>query len=170
MLLFGLRSVATGCYVWCLVGACCFDFDLLRHPRLPATWSWSRSRGPVNLFSPSPARDPVRHDLIYRAERERSRRVHRSQRAQLRPDQHLPRRLQPDPGAAVRRRPRGRRPAAAAAGARCQKIGRFSLLVLMFLLLVLPTISPRADVVGRFVSPLVERIAEVCWGSSASRI
>jgi Zn-dependent protease len=40
-----------------------------------------------------------------------------------------------------------------------QKIGRFSLLVLVILLLVLPQISPRADVVGRLVSPLVESIA-----------
>ena len=45
-----------------------------------------------------------------------------------------------------------------------QKIGRFSLLVLVVLLLVLPQISPRADVVGRFVSPLVERIARALLG------
>jgi Zn-dependent protease len=45
-----------------------------------------------------------------------------------------------------------------------QKIGRYSLLVLVILLLVLPQISPRADVVGRFVSPLVERIARALLG------
>ena len=45
-----------------------------------------------------------------------------------------------------------------------QKIGRFSLLVLVILLLVLPQISPRADVVGRFVSPLVESIARGLLG------
>jgi Zn-dependent protease len=45
-----------------------------------------------------------------------------------------------------------------------QKIGRFSLLVLIVLLLVLPQISPRADVVGRFVSPLVEWIARGLLG------
>ena len=45
-----------------------------------------------------------------------------------------------------------------------QKIGRYSLLVLVVLLLVLPQISPRANVVGRFVSPLVERIARALLG------
>jgi Zn-dependent protease len=45
-----------------------------------------------------------------------------------------------------------------------QKIGRYSLLVLVILLLVLPAISPRANVVARFVSPLVERIARGLLG------
>jgi Zn-dependent protease len=40
-----------------------------------------------------------------------------------------------------------------------RKIGRFSLLVFVVLLLVLPAISPKADVIGRIISPLVERIA-----------
>jgi Zn-dependent protease len=39
-----------------------------------------------------------------------------------------------------------------------RKVGRYSLLVLVVLLLVLPRISPSADVVGRVVSPLVEHI------------
>jgi Zn-dependent protease len=42
---------------------------------------------------------------------------------------------------------------------RFAKIGRYSLLVLMILLLVLPAISPSANVVGRVVSPIVEHIA-----------
>ncbi len=42
---------------------------------------------------------------------------------------------------------------------RFRQIGRYSLLVLMILLLVLPAISPNANVVGSIVSPLVERIA-----------
>jgi Zn-dependent protease len=40
-----------------------------------------------------------------------------------------------------------------------RKVGRYSLLVLVVLLLVLPRISPSADVVGRVVSPLVGHIA-----------
>jgi Zn-dependent protease len=44
------------------------------------------------------------------------------------------------------------------------KIGRFSLLVLVLLLLVLPALSPRADVVGRIVSPLVNSIAVAILG------
>lgn len=39
-----------------------------------------------------------------------------------------------------------------------RSIGRYSLLVLVALLLVLPAISPRADVVGRLVSPVVHLI------------
>ena len=41
---------------------------------------------------------------------------------------------------------------------RFRQIGRYSLLVLIILLLVLPAISPSANVVGRLVSPLVEHI------------
>jgi len=40
-----------------------------------------------------------------------------------------------------------------------RKIGRYSLLVFVMLLLVLPAISPKADVIGRVVSPLVGHIA-----------
>jgi Zn-dependent protease len=40
-----------------------------------------------------------------------------------------------------------------------RKIGRYSLLVFVVLLLVLPAISPKADVIGRVVSPLVGHIA-----------
>jgi Zn-dependent protease len=42
---------------------------------------------------------------------------------------------------------------------RFRQVGRYSLLVLMLLLLVLPAISPNANVVGRIVSPLVDHIA-----------
>jgi Zn-dependent protease len=42
-----------------------------------------------------------------------------------------------------------------------QSIGRYSLLVLMALLLVLPAISSRADVVDRVVSPIVAQIARL---------
>ena len=45
-----------------------------------------------------------------------------------------------------------------------QKIGRYSLLVLIVLLLVLPALSPRANVVARIVSPLVEWIARALLG------
>jgi hypothetical protein len=45
-----------------------------------------------------------------------------------------------------------------------QKISRYSLLVLVLLLLVLPAISPSLNVVGRFVSPLVEGIARALLG------
>jgi Zn-dependent protease len=45
-----------------------------------------------------------------------------------------------------------------------RNIGRFSLLVFILLLLVLPAISPKADVIGRVVSPLVDRIAIAMLG------
>lgn len=45
-----------------------------------------------------------------------------------------------------------------------RKIGRFSLLVFVFLLLILPAISPRADVVSRVVSPIVDQIARLFLG------
>ena len=48
--------------------------------------------------------------------------------------------------------------------ARFRQIGRFALLVFVMLLLVLPAISPKADVVGRVVSPLVDRIAAFILG------
>ena len=43
-------------------------------------------------------------------------------------------------------------------------IGRYSLLVLMILLLVLPLISPRLNVVARIVSPVVEGLARFILG------
>jgi Zn-dependent protease len=43
-------------------------------------------------------------------------------------------------------------------------IGRYSLLVLVILLLVLPALSPKADVVGRLVSPIVGGIARLFLG------
>ena len=45
-----------------------------------------------------------------------------------------------------------------------RKIGRFSLLVLVVLLLVLPKLSPSADVLGRFVSPLANGITATILG------
>ena len=45
-----------------------------------------------------------------------------------------------------------------------RKIGRYSLLVLVVLLLVLPALSPKADVVGRLVSPIVGGIARLFLG------
>jgi len=48
--------------------------------------------------------------------------------------------------------------------AQFRKIGRFSLLVLIVLLLVLPRLSPSADVVGRLVSPLADGIAAAILG------
>jgi Zn-dependent protease len=42
---------------------------------------------------------------------------------------------------------------------RFRKIGRYSLLVFVMLLLVLPAMSPNADVIGRVVSPLVDHLA-----------
>lgn len=42
-----------------------------------------------------------------------------------------------------------------------RKIGRFSLLVFIVLLLILPQISPKADVIGRVVSPIVDTITGV---------
>ena len=45
-----------------------------------------------------------------------------------------------------------------------RKIGRFSLLVFVFLLLILPAISPRADIIARVVSPIVGQIARLLLG------
>jgi Zn-dependent protease len=47
---------------------------------------------------------------------------------------------------------------------RFARIGRYSLLVLVALILVLPAISPSANVVGRVVSPLVGAIARAFLG------
>jgi Zn-dependent protease len=43
-------------------------------------------------------------------------------------------------------------------------LGRFALPVLIFLLLILPMLSPRANVVARLVSPIVEAIARFFLG------
>ena len=45
-----------------------------------------------------------------------------------------------------------------------RKIGRYSLLVFVLLILVLPTISPRADLVARVVSPIVGQITRLFLG------
>lgn len=42
-----------------------------------------------------------------------------------------------------------------------RKLGRYSLLVLVLLLLVLPTLSPRANVVARIVSPIVDQVTRI---------
>lgn len=47
---------------------------------------------------------------------------------------------------------------------RFRKVGRYSLLVFVMLLLVLPAISPRADVVARVVQPVVDAIARALLG------
>jgi Zn-dependent protease len=44
------------------------------------------------------------------------------------------------------------------------RIGRYSLLVLVLLLLVLPAVSPSLNVVGRIVSPVVDQIAILILG------
>ena len=44
------------------------------------------------------------------------------------------------------------------------KIGRYSLLVFIFLLLILPMIWPSADIVGRVVSPIVDSLARLLLG------
>ncbi len=49
-------------------------------------------------------------------------------------------------------------------GQHYRKIGRFSLLVFVLLLLVLPAISPKADVIGRVVSPIVKWLATAMLG------
>jgi Zn-dependent protease len=45
-----------------------------------------------------------------------------------------------------------------------RKIGRYSLLVMVLLLFVLPRLSPSADVIGRVVSPIVNSIAVAILG------
>ena len=45
-----------------------------------------------------------------------------------------------------------------------RKIGRFSLLVFVALLLVLPMLSPKADVVGRVVAPIADGLARALLG------
>ena len=45
-----------------------------------------------------------------------------------------------------------------------RRIGRYSLVVLVVLLLVLPAISPKADVIGRLVSPVVGHVARMFLG------
>lgn len=45
-------------------------------------------------------------------------------------------------------------------------LGRYGLIILVILLLVLPMISPSADIVGRAVTPLVESIARLFLGAA----
>jgi len=45
------------------------------------------------------------------------------------------------------------------AAQRFRSIGRYSLIVLVFLLLVLPALSPSADIVRRIISPIVNTVA-----------
>jgi len=51
-----------------------------------------------------------------------------------------------------------------AVGQQFAKIGRFSLLVFVMLILVLPKLSPKADVIGQVVSPLVNTIVRFFLG------
>ncbi len=51
-----------------------------------------------------------------------------------------------------------------------RRIGRYSLLVFVILLLVLPAISPQADVVARIVSPIVDAITRLFLGIFGLRI
>lgn len=51
-----------------------------------------------------------------------------------------------------------------------RRIGRYSLLVFVFLLLVLPALSPRADVIARVVSPIVESLTRLFLGIFGLRI
>jgi Zn-dependent protease len=51
-----------------------------------------------------------------------------------------------------------------------RQIGRFSLLVFVILLLVLPAISPNLNVVGRVVSPLVDHLAAGLLGLFGIRL
>jgi Zn-dependent protease len=53
---------------------------------------------------------------------------------------------------------------------RFRGIGRYSLLVFVILLLVLPAISPQADVVARIVSPIVDAITRLFLGIFGLRI
>jgi Zn-dependent protease len=51
-----------------------------------------------------------------------------------------------------------------------RRIGRYSLLVFVFLLLVLPAISDSADIVGRLVSPVVDATATFMIGIAGVQI
>jgi Zn-dependent protease len=51
-----------------------------------------------------------------------------------------------------------------ALGQQFAKIGRYSLLVFVMLILVLPKLSPKADVIGQVVSPLVNTIVRFFLG------
>jgi Zn-dependent protease len=51
-----------------------------------------------------------------------------------------------------------------------RKIGRYSLVVFILLLLVLPAMSPRADVIARVVSPIVDAITRLFLGIFGLRI
>lgn len=56
------------------------------------------------------------------------------------------------------------------AARRFRQIGRYSLLVLVFLLLILPAISDGADIVGQLVSPVVDAFAMFMIGAAGLRI
>ena len=51
-----------------------------------------------------------------------------------------------------------------------RKIGRFSLLVFVLLILVLPALSPKADVIARVVSPIVGHITRIFLGIFGLRL
>jgi Zn-dependent protease len=51
-----------------------------------------------------------------------------------------------------------------------RKIGRYSLLVFILLLLVLPAMSPQADVIARVVSPIVDAITRLFLGIFGLRV
>lgn len=51
-----------------------------------------------------------------------------------------------------------------------RQIGRFSLLVFIVLLLVLPRISPKADIIGRVVSPIVDHMVTGLLGIFGVRL
>lgn len=50
--------------------------------------------------------------------------------------------------------------------ARFRSLGRYSLLILVILLLVLPALSPNANIVARAVSPIVDAIARLFLGAA----
>jgi Zn-dependent protease len=50
--------------------------------------------------------------------------------------------------------------------ARFRSLGRYSLLILVVLLLLLPMISPSADIIGRLISPIVDSIARLFLGAA----
>lgn len=57
-----------------------------------------------------------------------------------------------------------------AAAARFARIGRYSLLVFVVLLLILPAVSPKADVIGRVVVPIVDKILGALLGVFGIRL
>jgi Zn-dependent protease len=47
-----------------------------------------------------------------------------------------------------------------------RRLGRYSLLILVVLLLLLPMISPSADIIGRLISPIVDSLARLFLGAA----